>query len=479
MARDPGQHISVYRLEQPLSLDRHEVWRARDIATGGLVAIKFDVFRREKDALEKLQRCEHVLRLIESLVDPPEADTFALVTELCKTDLGQRLRAGPPLSLDTRLLFARQLLRGLAAIHAEGHVINDLKPANLLIDERGNLKLSDVEHVSGMHTPDNGITATQAMPGTEGFQSPEQADAAALGEDLVPSPTTDVFSSGVILVLLFGVPPSVRRNMTTEVGDLWSDHRSKPEIFTSELEAHLNKRYGPLPPLLVSLLARALQFSPEARFRDGREMADAFEEAFCLMQPAEDASLARTFPPSAVAPLRPRAATSDLEIPKNGATMTIFALVAPLLLAAGFVFEKTRSQPQTQGPASAPAPQSVAASSSGGCALGIPDGVGGCWAVRDAPSRRLVDGVDVDDTRLRNDPAPQAPGPSTGPCYVQRVSGTVTRDQRASAAPCPGAREISVSLRGNRTVPDLFPAECACIQAMVSRGFTSNLRLHR
>lgn len=62
--------------------------------------------------------------------------------EYCPSTLRDVLDAGP-LEEEARWKVLRQLLSGLAHIHAQGIIHRDLKPANLFMDARGDIKLGD------------------------------------------------------------------------------------------------------------------------------------------------------------------------------------------------------------------------------------------------------------------------------------------------------------------------------------------------
>ena len=129
-----------------------QVWVAWDEVLAKEVALKRvreDVIRAT-DALESLRRevllaqtVTHfnVCRIV--VLEQLAGDWVIKMAVVPGRSLGDILKETPALPIDRTLSIARQLARGLAAVHAAGIVHRDLKPHNVLVDDDGRAVLMD------------------------------------------------------------------------------------------------------------------------------------------------------------------------------------------------------------------------------------------------------------------------------------------------------------------------------------------------
>src|SRR5262249_8071681 len=151
-----------------------------------------DLLVREGKLLARLQH-PHLVRVMD--LDFHDRRPFLAFEYVHGPNLQQFLEEKKPAPRQAALLIA-QLARALAGVHQHGIIHQDVKPANILIDEDDNARLMDfglarLRSVWSEH-------ADQPSGGTAAFMAPEQA------RDEVDkiSPASDIFALGGVLFFL-------------------------------------------------------------------------------------------------------------------------------------------------------------------------------------------------------------------------------------------------------------------------------------
>ena len=170
--------------------------------------------------------------------------------------------AGERMSHDNVLRLALELSDALGYAHTAGMIHRDVKPANIILNERGQAVLTDfgiARLIESSRLTQDGIST-----GTPAYMSPEQATG------LPGDARSDLYALGAILFeLLTGQPP-------------YSDDNGM-SLMLKHLNAPVPLITDTLPqasPELDELIAKALAKRPADRFQTAAEFSDALKTAF-------------------------------------------------------------------------------------------------------------------------------------------------------------------------------------------------------
>lgn len=189
-----------YRLDRRLAQGgMGEVWKGYDIQLDRPVAIK--ALRRDmQDTEAKLKRLRAEAHNSANLAHPNIAALFEyyehdgigfLIMEYVPSkslaDIYRERGAMPALELLPILI---QTARGLFVAHSHGVIHRDVKPANIMVSDNGEVKITDF----GVSYSTNQVQITQdgMVVGTAQYISPEQA------QGLTATPQSDIYSLGVV-----------------------------------------------------------------------------------------------------------------------------------------------------------------------------------------------------------------------------------------------------------------------------------------
>jgi len=216
-------------------------------------------FKREALAAARLSGEPGAITIFD--VGEWEGRPFIVMEHLAGGSLEERLRregAQPPARV---VAWLEQAAAALDAAHRHGVVHRDVKPANLLLNERGEVRVADfgIASAAGMDS----MTLTGTVLGTAGYLSPEQAQGERAG------PASDVYSLAVVAY------------------ELLSGHRPfESDSTTAEAAAHVNAPVpsisagrGNLPPELDRVFQRALAKDPRQRHGSAQEFVADLRDA--------------------------------------------------------------------------------------------------------------------------------------------------------------------------------------------------------
>jgi serine/threonine protein kinase, bacterial len=265
-----GTPFGHYRLIELLGRGgMGEVWRAYDIVTDRIVALKVlpEHFSQDQVFQERFRREAHAAaRLNEPHVVPihtyGEIDgrLFVDMRLIEGHDLQTVLAAGP-LSPDRAVRIIEQVAKALHAAHQIGLVHRDVKPSNILLAEDDFAYLIDfgIARAAG----ETGLTGTSGVIGSWRYMAPEQfsarqADARA-----------DVYALACVLYeCLTGQPPYPGDSLEQQ----YAGHVATPSPRPSSTDPNLPRGFD-------SVTDKGLAKDPRQRYATTVELAHAARDA--------------------------------------------------------------------------------------------------------------------------------------------------------------------------------------------------------
>ncbi len=247
------------------------VYRAHDDRLGRTVAVKVQTadgaadevfrarFRREAMSAARIHH-PHVATIYD--VGEHDGAPYLVMEYVPGGNLEERLAHGRPTPAQA-VDWVAQAAEALDAAHAAGVVHRDVKPANLLLDEHGAIRIADFGIARLLEDAGAGLTATGTVLGSSGYTSPEQAQ----GQPVTA--VSDVYSlAAVAFELLTGERPYAGRTGIAEL----TAHVGEPVPLATA-------RRPDLPAAVDAVLARGLAKDPADRYPRARSFAAALRDA--------------------------------------------------------------------------------------------------------------------------------------------------------------------------------------------------------
>jgi eukaryotic-like serine/threonine-protein kinase len=316
------------------------VWEAHDQLLNRSVAVKVLAshlseddrarlrFEREARAAAGLSTHPHVVTIYD--VGEHDGRAFMVMELMAGGTVADRLRAGRTIADDTALRWLREAAGALDAAHDAGVVHRDIKPGNLLLDERDRLAIADFG-IARLAMEDQ-LTMTGQVLGTASYISPEQA----VGEPATAA--SDRYALAIVAFeLLTGTKPFQAEHFAAQA----RAHVEDPPPLATE-------RDETLPAGVDRVLDRGMAKDPGDRWPSAADMVNALDRAMgakpaaaAVAAPTEATEPTQRFDtaPAAAPPPPPPAQPPRREDRDRRPGAALLAGLAGLLLIAvlGFV----------------------------------------------------------------------------------------------------------------------------------------------
>ncbi len=173
------------------------------------------------------------------------------------SDLGSHLYKNRKLGSAESTGIVRQICDGLAAAHKQGVIHRDLKPQNVLINERGEIRILDFGLARSVESPN--LTRSGMLVGTPNYMSPEQATGDPVDVQ------SDIYAVGLMWyeMLTGALPFKGETSMARLV-----ERTVKPVTPPGEVEPDI-------PQHVSDVIMRCLEIDPACRYGSVTELIGA------------------------------------------------------------------------------------------------------------------------------------------------------------------------------------------------------------
>jgi eukaryotic-like serine/threonine-protein kinase len=244
-------------------------------------------FRREAQAAASIGH-PHIVSVFDTGSD--DGVHFIVMEYVEGRTLAEILAGGGRILPDRAIDIAMDVCRALEAAHAQGVIHRDIKPGNIMLDPRGDVKVTDFG-IARVTTTADTVAQTAAILGTASYLSPEQAQGQPVDG------RSDIYSLGCVLYeMVTGRPPFLGDSPVAVASKQVLEQPTPPSRLNPDVTADLD-----------AVILRALAKNPANRYQSAEEMRADLERA------------KRGLPVDAT-PLLPAGATQVLDRPPAHAT---------------------------------------------------------------------------------------------------------------------------------------------------------------
>ncbi|WP_136042583.1 MULTISPECIES: Stk1 family PASTA domain-containing Ser/Thr kinase [unclassified Microbacterium] len=279
MSTEPRVIAGRYRVDELIGHGgMAKVYRGYDLTLGREVAIKIldpelardtafrNRFRLEAQAASRMSH-PSIVRVFDagdpSSNDPSSDEPPYIVMELVKGTLLKKIIADGPVPVEDAVRYVDGILEALDYSHRAGVVHRDIKPGNVMVTDKGQVKVMDFGIARAVSDSSSTVAETTQIIGTAAYFSPEQAK----GEPV--DARADLYSTGVVLYELLTGRQPFRGESPVAVA---YQHVSETPIPPTEVNEDAP---GALDPIVL----RALAKDPYQRYPDAAHFRAALDAA--------------------------------------------------------------------------------------------------------------------------------------------------------------------------------------------------------
>ena len=267
----PGEKLGKYIIEKRLGKGgMGEVYLARHEQLGILRAIKVlpqDLAKKNSQFFARFIReaktaCEirhsNVVNVMDVENDNARGIDYIVMEYVDGGDVRGLLKSSGHLTVDQSLVIVEAVASALAAAAEYGIVHRDIKPDNIMLTKRGEVKLADLG-IAKSGDDDVRLTKTNVMMGTPAYLSPEQAKDAK-NVDV----RADIYSLGATLFeMLTGRIPYPGDSIYDIISKLYSAPVPNPCDFNTEIPPEIGK-------ICMTMMAK----KPANRYQSAAELLE-------------------------------------------------------------------------------------------------------------------------------------------------------------------------------------------------------------
>lgn len=279
MSTEPRVLAGRYRVDELIGHGgMAKVYRGFDLTLGRSIAIKIldpelardtafrTRFRLEAQAASRMAH-PSIVRVFDagdpSSGDPSSEEPPYIVMELISGTLLKDIIARGPVPVEDAVRYVDGILEALDYSHRAGVVHRDIKPGNVMVTDKGQVKVMDFGIARAVSDSSSTVAETTQIIGTAAYFSPEQAK----GEPV--DARADLYSTGVVLYELLTGRQPFRGESPVAVA---YQHVSETPVPPTEVNEDAP---GALDPIVL----RALAKDPYQRYPDAAHFRAALDSA--------------------------------------------------------------------------------------------------------------------------------------------------------------------------------------------------------